>query len=90
MGAFGGKAVIDGGTALRWVTIEGPQHYAVVDSTSVDETQALSKKRNAGPSSSVWGGERVGVGGRGRALSSRHPTSYSSPLLSGVFRDHHE
>ena len=26
-GRFGGKAVIDAFTELRWITIEGPQHY---------------------------------------------------------------
>jgi vanillin dehydrogenase len=26
-GRFGGKAVIDAFTDLRWITIEGPQHY---------------------------------------------------------------
>lgn len=26
-GRFGGKAVINEFTDLRWITIEGPQHY---------------------------------------------------------------
>jgi acyl-CoA reductase-like NAD-dependent aldehyde dehydrogenase len=26
-GRFGGRAVIEAFTELRWITIEGPQHY---------------------------------------------------------------
>jgi vanillin dehydrogenase len=59
-GRFGGKAVIDEFTDLRWITIEGPQHYPFWVNLAV-ESEQTGRVPRAGDGSFVYpaGAERL-------------------------------